>query len=187
MFKGRRDPEVRIIVEQNKCNSYTSKTGGSWIEVSIPPEDTAEYGTKWATIMVDKKQIDNLNTYGALNCIRVNDDADIVCSLKNEKRVVIASETLKPVQIIGRFLKYYRWAEYEARHPELAEELNRPSLDLYNDMVTLGQDMLAYMNRLPKTLPAIYTSEAFAPIPDPMNSFGMAENDETIRINESNE
>lgn len=172
MFRGRRDPEIGIVVEQKRCGTYTSKNGGSWIEVEVPPEDTAEYDSKWETIMVDKKQVDNLDEYGALNYIRVNDGADIVCSLKDEKHKVIDGETLKPVQIIGRLLKYYRWAEYHERHTELAEELDRPSLDLYNDMVTLGQDMLGYMNRLPKVLPTVYTLEELAP-EDPFgNMFG---------------
>lgn len=163
MFKGRRDPEVGFIVEQSRCTPYTSKNGGSWIEVSVPPEDTSEYNNKWETIMVEKKQIDNLDEYGELNYVRVNDGADIVCSLKDDKHAVISGETLKPVQIIGRFLKYYRWAEYNVQHPELIEELNRSSLELYNDMVTLGQDMFSYMNRLPKVLPTVYTLEDLLP------------------------
>lgn len=174
MFKGRRDPEVGFVVEQAKCSPYTSKNGGSWIEVEIPPEDTSEYDSKWETIMVEKKQIDNLGEGSGLNYIRVNDGADIVCSLKDAKHTVVGGETLKPIQIIGRFLKYYRWAEYNERHPELAEELNRPSLDLYNDMVGLGQDMLSYMNRLPKVLPVVYTLEDLLP-EDPMGGlFGDA-------------
>lgn len=163
MFKGRRDPEIGIVVQQGRCGNYTSKNGGSWIEVDVPPENVADYDSKWETIMVDKKQVDNLNEYGALNYVRVNDGADIVCSLKDEKHVVVDGETLKPVQIIGRWLKYYRWCDYHESHPELAEELDRPSLDLYNDMVTLGQDMLGYMNRLPKVLPTMYTLEDLAP------------------------
>ena len=167
MFKGRGDPEVGIVVEQVRCSPYTSKNGGSWIEVEIPPEDTADYDSKWETIMVEKKQIDNLGENSDLNYIRVNDGADIVCSLKDAKHTVIGGETLKPIQIIGRFLKYYRWAEFNERHPELADELNRPSLEMFNDMVTLGQEMVLYMNRLPKVLPTIYTLEDCAP-EDPM-------------------
>ena len=169
MFRGRRDPEVGIVVEQAICGIYSSKNGGTWVEIPVPPEDTSEYDDKWETIMVDKKQVDNLDEYGPFNYIRVNDMAGIVCSLKDDKHAVISGETLVPIQIIGRFLKYYRWAEYHERHPELAEELNRPSLDLYNDMVTLGQDMLSYMNRLPKVLPKVYTIEELAP-EDPLAS-----------------
>jgi len=162
MFIGRRDPEIRIVVEQDKCKNYTAKTGGSWVEVSIPPEDVADYSSKWETIMVDKKQVDNLSHIGALNCVRVNDGADIVCSLKDEHHQVVGGETLKPIQIIARFLKYYRWKEYE-RYVNLVEQLDLPSLCVYNDMVTTGQEMLSYMNRLPKVLPQTFVLEDFAP------------------------
>ena len=155
MFKGRRDPEVGIVVLQNVCNPYTSKNGGSWIEVGVPPEDTGDYTNKWETMMVDRKQIDDMGD-GMTNYIRVNDNADIVCSLKDAKHTVIGGETLKPIQIIGRWLKYYRWSEYNVTHPELADELNSPSLDMYNDMITIGQNMSAYMNRLPKIMPHMY-------------------------------
>lgn len=64
MFKGRRDPEIGIMVEASRCTPYTSKNGGSWIEVEVPPEDVSEYGNKWETMMVDKKQVDNMDEYG---------------------------------------------------------------------------------------------------------------------------
>ena len=163
MFKGRRDPEIGIIVTQDSCASYTAKSGGSFIEIPIPPENTADYAADWGTIMVDKKQIDNLDEFGAYNYVRVNNWADIVVSVKDKNRAVLSSETLKPIQIIGRLLKYYRWQEFNVTHPELAEELDVPSLDVYNDMVTTGQDMWSYMNRLPKVLPKVYTLEDCVP------------------------
>ena len=163
MFKGRRDPEIGIVVTQDSCRNYTAKSGGSFIEVPVPPESVADYTSDWGTIMVDKKQIDNLDEFGQYNFVRVNNWADIVVSVKDKNHAVISSETLKPIQIIGRLLKFYRWQEFNSTHPELADELDRPSLDLYNDMVTTGQDMLSYMNRLPKALPVVYTLEDCVP------------------------
>lgn len=170
MFKGRRDPEVRLVVPQDKCNNYTSKNGGSWIEISIPPETVDEYSSVWGSIMVDKKQIDNLCReygYDNMNSVRLNDDADIVVSTKDANHVVIESETLKTMQLVARWLKYYRWNEFGERYPELKEDLDRPSIDMLNDMLSSGQTMLGYINRLPKVLPKQYTMEELV-VEDPL-------------------
>lgn len=156
MYKGRRDPKISIIIEQEKCNSYIAKDGKVWVEILIPPENTNDYGKQWVSIMVEKDQVDNIDDESGLNVVHLNNWSKITCTEKDEGHKAVRTERLKPIQIIGRFLKYYRWMEYHETHPEMALELNRPSLDCYNDMRNMGQDMMSYMNRLPKVIPIPY-------------------------------
>lgn len=173
MFRGRRDPEVGIIVPIEKCSPYASKNGGTWVEVSVPPEDAGGYAGRWGTMMVEKKQVDVVSVCGIeYNYIRVNDMADIVVSVKDSNHKVIDGETLKPVLIIGRYLKYYRWAEFEGRIPD--DKLNEAtSLDMYNDFSVTGYTMAGYMNRLPKTLPVAYTMSELEP-EDPLAGLSLS-------------
>ena len=152
MYKGRRDPEIRIVVEQQHCSKYTDASGNAWIEVFIPPESANDYNSQWGSLMVDKKQVDNLGATNPYNVIRVNDDADITVSVKDRNHTVISWETLKPKQIIGRLLKYYRFKTYysDQYFPVNTDDIE--SFAMYEDMRHTGQEMMYYMNRLPKTI-----------------------------------
>lgn len=149
MYKGRRDPEIRIVVPHNQCARYNSKTSGQWIEVFIPPENIADYGTTWGSIMVKPEQVCNIGD--GLNIIRINDGAQINNSIKDDNHVVISTEILTPDVIIGRWLKFYRFDLFN-RCGIAQNLLDNPSIQVYNDMVRTGQHMQFYMNRLPLIL-----------------------------------
>lgn len=156
MYIGRRDPEVQIIVPQNVCDTYTAKDGRSFIEIFVPPENIFEYNmnsyTSWGSMMVMPHQVDALRKGTPYNSVRVNDGAQIVCSVKDVHHNVIGSETLLPEDIIGRYLKYYRFLLYvdTCFTNDCVDDLNTKSFDLYLDMLHLGQTMEFYMNRLPR-------------------------------------
>lgn len=153
MYSGRRDPEVRIVVPKAKCSKYLSKTHMKWIEIAVPPESIADYSSEWGTIMVQPEQVTTLDKESKDNIIRVNDGAAIQYSVKDANHVVIASENLTPVEIIGRYLKYYRYETFK-NEDDVIDAIDTPSIDNYNDMAALGQNMLYYMNRLPKFISA---------------------------------
>ena len=152
MYKGRRDPEIRIVVEQDHCSKYTDASGNTWIEVFIPPESVNDYNNQWGSMMVDKKQVDNLGTNSPYNVIRVNDDADITVSTKDQNHSVVDWEILKPKEIIGRLLKYCRFKTYyyDQYFPVNTDDIE--SYKMYEDMHSTGQEMMYYMNRLPKVM-----------------------------------
>ena len=151
-MRGRRDPEIRIAIPENSCVNYKSSTGVKWVEIFIPPEDIADYDKLWGSMMVEPAQVDNTGRTCIYNIVRVNDNADIINSTKdpNQNRKLIATETLKPHEIIGRYLKYLRFIRFSADSSILSDDLNIASIALYKDMQAVGQDMLYYINRLPK-------------------------------------
>ncbi len=152
MYKGRRDPEIRIVVEQKHCDKYKDKAGILWTEIFIPPESVTDYDSQWGSMMVDRHQVDNLGSTNPYNVVRVNDDADITVSIKDTNHNVISYETLKPREIIGRLLKYYRYKTYHSDEyfPVTGDDIE--SFELYKDMHRLGQEMMYYVNRLPKVI-----------------------------------
>lgn len=152
MYTGRRDPEIRIIVEKEHCTTYTDSSSKRWIEIFIPPEKITDYTTQWGSLMIDPKQVDTPEKGSPYNVIRVNDGAQITVSTKDSKHNVIANETLTPDQIIGRMLKYYRAKTYanDLTYPVTKDDIE--SHALYQDMNQIGQNMLYYINRLPKLL-----------------------------------
>lgn len=114
MYKGKRDPEIRIVVMQKHCAEYKSKQNLKFIEIFIPPEDIHDYDSQWGSIMVKPEQVFYIPNTNA-NLVNVNNGADIVCSVKDDTHKVISSETLQPTEIIGRILKYHskRAADYK--------------------------------------------------------------------------
>lgn len=152
MYTGRRDPEIRIIVEKEHCGSYTDQSSKRWVEVFVPTESIADYTSQWGSLMIDPKQVDSLGKDSPYNVIRVNDGAQITVSTKDQNHKVTYSETLTPDQIIGRLLKYYRAKTYanDAEFPVTGDDVT--SYEMYQDMTRIGQTMTFYMNRLPKTL-----------------------------------
>ena len=48
MYRGKRDPEIRIVVMQKHCAEYKSKQNLKFIEIFIPPEDIHDYNSQWA-------------------------------------------------------------------------------------------------------------------------------------------
>lgn len=160
MFNGRRDPEVRIIVEKLYCTAYRAKTGGQWVEIFIPPENIDDYDTtQWGSIMIEPKQIDNLGKESPYNLFRVNDGAKIVNSVKDKHRNVVSDEILLPIQIIGRILKYERFKRFSTYAPfNTHDNMDIPSIALAYDMTNMGQSMLNYMNRMPIEISDIYTN-----------------------------
>lgn len=146
MYIGRRDPEIRIIVPQTMCNEYISKSSGElYIEIATPPESVDEYQYKWGTLMVRPEQVYSIGN--GFNCFLVNDQAQIQNSVKNENKQIISYELITPNQIIGRWLKYYRWVHYRAIKFIDFNQVN--SETLFYDMKKMGQTMEVYMNRLP--------------------------------------
>lgn len=158
MYIGRRDPGLQIMVPQNLCDVYQAQDGRTFIEVFIPPENIFDYQLRdskpWGSIMVLPHQVDILRKGSPYNVIRVNDGARIICSVKDEYRRVVSSETLLPEDITGRLLKYYRFMQFadEFIENDCVDELNTNSFDIYMDMVHMGQTMEVYINRLPKKL-----------------------------------
>lgn len=148
MYIGQRDPEVHILVQQKNCFLYTSKSGSDFVEIYIPPEHIKDYTNPWGSIMVKQNQVDYLTKTSPLNVVRVNDDADIICSVKDEKHRVTSQEVLKPKQIIGRVLKYERYCLFV----NTSTDLDIPSIALYQDMKQTGLTMETYLNRLPMCL-----------------------------------
>lgn len=152
MYAGHRDPEIPIIVPQYHCSTYQStRDGQTYIEIEIPPEYPIDYAGTWGSIMIRPDQIFNVND--GMNMICVNDGAAITVSIKNKFHRIISREQLTPAQIIGRFLKFYRYTRYYANFsdPQMRKiELeDTPSEALYTDMMHMGQTMLEYINRLP--------------------------------------
>lgn len=150
MYQGRRDPEIRIVVPSEFCNRYQSKASGIWIEIFTPPESIDAYKSRWGSIMVRPEQVCNIGR--GMNVIRINDGAKINNSVKDDQHVVQSTEILTPDVITGRWLKFYRHQRFERipmQDDVLHEILDIPSEKLYNDMLSLGQNMQFYMNRMP--------------------------------------
>lgn len=152
MYKGRRDPEIRIVVEQEHCSKYRDSCGVMWVEIFIPPESVKDYDSQWGSLMIDRRQVDNLGKDNPYNVIRVNDDADITVSIKDANHSVLSYETLKPKEIIGRLLKYHRYKAYHDDKYFPVTDDDVESFAMYEDMHAHGQEMMYYMNRLPKLL-----------------------------------
>lgn len=101
-YKGRRDPEVGIVIKQSLCEVYRGADHTKWIEIFIPRSDGTPY--EWGTIMVKPEQVDYIdNVY---NLVRVNDKAEIVNSTKEkDTRSILDSEKMTPDVIIGHVLR----------------------------------------------------------------------------------
>lgn len=132
MYKGKRDPEVGIVVRQSLCNVYRGKDSIKWVEVFIPRSDKAQY--EWGTIMVKPEQVDFIDdTY---NLVRVNDGAEIVNSTKEkDTHNILDCEKMTPAVIIGHVLR---------------QELNlrgRDAADIYRDYIDTGLTMYNYIRR----------------------------------------
>ena len=152
MYKGRRDPEVHILVSPQACNIYKDKSGKRWVEVAVPHEAIADYSQKFGTLMVDPSQVDVINNPIPMNVIRVNDDANILVSVKDDKHQLVSCEYLTPIGIIARWLKFYRYEIY-SKIPNNAIDLDTPSVNLYKDYYYSGLRLEAYINRLPYVVP----------------------------------
>lgn len=152
MYKGRRDPEVHILVSPQACNIYKDKSGKRWIEVAVPHESIADYSQKFGTLMVDPSQVDVINNTIPMNVIRVNDDANILVSVKDDKHQLVSCEYLTPIGIIARWLKFYRYEIY-SKISNNPIDLDTPSVNLYKDYYYSGLRLEAYINRLPYVVP----------------------------------
>lgn len=148
-YQGRRDPEIRIVVPHNQCKRYQSKTSGVWVEIFTPPENVDDYATTWGSIMVRPEQVCNIGD--GLNIIRINDGAKVNNSVKDANHAVISTEVITPDIITARWLKFYRYDLFN-RCGVSKDVLDIPSIRLYNDMLSIGQNMTFYMNRLPLML-----------------------------------
>lgn len=152
MYKGRRDPEVHILVSPQACNIYKDKSGKRWVEVAVPHEAIADYNQKFGTLMVDPSQVDVINNTIPMNVIRVNDDANILVSVKDDKHQLVSCEYLTPIGIIARWLKFYRYEIY-SKILNNPIDLDTPSVNLYKDYYYSGLRLEAYINRLPYVVP----------------------------------
>ena len=151
-YKGRRDPELGMLIPRSACFIYNSKAQGQMIEVMVPPEDASGYDqtvTRWGTIMVEPKQVRALND--EMNIVFINDGAQVTNSVKDDKRNVLSSETLFPTQIIGRWLKWMRYVRFYNPNlkPEILLKLNCDSAALYVDYAASHMRIEAYANRIP--------------------------------------
>lgn len=149
MYKGRRDPEIRIVVPHSQCKRYQSKTSGIWIEIFTPPESVDNYALPWGSIMVRPEQVCDIGD--GFNIIRINDGAKINNSVKDANHAVTSTEVITPDIITGRWLKFYRYDMF-SRCGVQKDILDIPSIRLYNDMLSIGQHMQFYMNRMPLML-----------------------------------
>ncbi len=133
MYKGRRDPEIGIVVKQALCSEYESKSDHTlWVEIFVPRTVNAPY--EWGTIMVKPNQVDFIDdTY---NLVRVNNGAAIVNSTKDkDTHAVMDSEKMTPYNIIGHMLAY---------------ELNRPKTEadnLFKTFMQSGMTMYSFIMR----------------------------------------
>lgn len=143
MYIGRRDPEIPILVRLNACQTYDSQNSGTWIEIKIPYPKRSNNPYHTGSIMVRPEQVYyvndryNLNIY---NQIMVNDKANIICSTKDENRVVLYKEIMPPDLIIGCLLAYELTGHYDDK--------TVTELDLYNAFRDTGLTMLEYIVRV---------------------------------------
>lgn len=152
MYKGRRDPEIQILVSPQACDVYKDKSKRRWIEVAVPHEHIADYNQKFGTFMVDPDQVDVINNPNPMNVIRVNDDANILVSVKDANHQLVSCEYLTPIGIIARWLKYYRHEIY-SNIPNSNIDLDIPSINLYKDYYYSGLRLDVYLNKLPYNIP----------------------------------
>lgn len=157
-YKGRRDPEVAMLVPRGACSIYNSKGRGQMIEVSVPGELVSSYDprtTKWGTIMVEPKQVRSIDD--ETNVVFVNDGAAISCTVKDDKHNEIPNteEILTPAHIIGRWLKWYRYNRFVpfgsagSLATFVMQNLDCDSILLYDDYKTSHMRIEEYANRLP--------------------------------------
>lgn len=126
-YKGKRDPEVDIVIRQSLCEKYKGKDGMNWIEIFIPRREGSAY--PWGTIMVKPEQVYYIDD--VFNLVRVNNFAKIVNSTKEkDTRKVLDSEEMTPDIIIGQIIRYETGKSVT---PEDAfKEFEKTGLTLYN-------------------------------------------------------
>lgn len=113
MYKGKRDPEVPILVRRTACNEYNGANGDKWVEIEIPHKTVDNPAWRSGTIMVKLEQVFYVDRYGydIWNQVMVNDDAKIVNSTKDVNRQALYSERMTPKEIIGSLLLQELWRE----------------------------------------------------------------------------
>lgn len=148
MYKGKRDPEILVLIPPESCGKFIDKRNKQWIEVAIPPEDPSEYTDQWGTIMVDPGQVNYIKSINK-NIIGLNDGATILVSIKDPQHVPLSSEYLTPIGIIARWLKYYRYTLYQNMQNDPYVNIDIPSEDIYKDYFYSGLRMEIYLNKLP--------------------------------------
>lgn len=146
MFKGKREIEAHILVDQKASYKFDDKHGKRWIEIKVPPEDPSCYHTKtgrphnWPSFMVNPTQVYFVpNT--EYNIVALNKNSLISISNKNQNHVPVTTEYLTPKQIIGRWIKYYI---YTMSDPTVSDN----SEEIYNQYKASGQTILAYVTAL---------------------------------------
>lgn len=147
MYTGQRDPEIPIVVPMAHCHEYESRTGETYIEVFIPPEHYNDYNNAWGSIMLKPTQVFFIPN-SSCNQLMVNDEANIVNSVKDPNRKILDSETLTPKQIIGRTLKFWMKSSCEmsgfAPKPEFTKN-EKPSIHYYNEYEKSGMNLYRYI------------------------------------------
>lgn len=152
-YHGVRDPEVAVIMPYTACKRYNAKVGKQLIECMVPPESAADYGTtKWGTIMVEPSQVRAVDT--EQNIVFLNNGANITNSVKDDtpQRNIISTETLLPSEIIGRWLKWFRYTRFANMpnlKPEVLQNLDCSSIFLYEDYKHSNMSIENYANRVP--------------------------------------
>lgn len=182
MYKGRRDPEIQILVSPQACDVYKDKSKRRWIEVAVPHEHIADYNQKFGTFMVDPDQVDVINNPNPMNVIRVNDDANILVSVKDANHQLVSCEYLTPIGIIARWLKYYRHEIY-SNIPNSNTDLDTPSVNLYKDYYYSGLRLDVYLNKLPYNIPDY--DKTFRTIYDPYAATIDTQTSNTVNNNTS--
>ena len=182
MYKGRRDPEIQILVSPQACDVYKDKSKRRWIEVAVPHEHIADYNQKFGTFMVDPDQVDVINNPNPMNVIRVNDDANILVSVKDANHQLVSCEYLTPIGIIARWLKYYRHEIY-SNIPNSNIDLDTSSVNLYKDYYYSGLRLDVYLNKLPYNIPDY--DKTFRTIYDPYTATIDTQTSDNINNNNS--
>lgn len=121
MYKGKRDPEVPIVVRREWCNVWESPQHERFIEIFVPRTEDSPY--PWGTILVKPAQVYYLDTKNPgmddlFNVVMVNNYARISVQTRDrETHNVIDAQSMTPDLIIGSILKEELKTK---KHPQFA-------------------------------------------------------------------
>ena len=159
MYIGKKEPDVRIIIEQYLCQKYDDKSGKRWIEIFVPPEDKNEwFDTKgrakkksWQSFVVRPDQV-NFIPNSSFNLLCLRNEKTIHVTRKTTTHVPVTNAWMSPADITGRILKYH----YFKNHPA---EPERTSEEIYKEWVNSGLRMNIWIEHCSVTPPATQHSQ----------------------------
>ena len=155
MYKGKKEPKSRLVVDQALCRKFDDKNNKRWIEIFVPPENIADYFNKnnyinrgeWGSFMVDPDQV-NFIPNTEKNLIMLTHNTTITVSVKNKLHKAVKTDYMSPACITGRWLKYYY---HRAHANEAAVNTDLPSEEIYKAWVKSGMRINVFIHNLPST------------------------------------